>query len=1216
MRNIYNLFKIRHSKTTVIFLKFIFLSFACSYAQEFNFSFRNLSINEGLSSNSVSSIYQDSKGRIWIGTLDGLNMFDGSKFVVYRQNPKKLNEITNNQINSIIEDPAGRLWLATNASVSIYYPEYNFFYNLNSLIKSGDTINNNILNLSIENKNVIWMSSTSGLYRLNYKTMHMKQYKINTNYPDSLQSAVMTVFADSKNNLWIGTETQGLYMFDKKNERFKKFIPNNNKNEIDEVNTVRSILEDSKGFLWVGTDLYLGQYDYKTKKYKKHFYDPKNPKGPLKGMSKVVFEDNRNRLWVSFQYGLTFFDREKNEFVKVKKIENNPKSIAGDEVWHIMQDNNGNVWFGFLNNGISIFNYGLSQFEWKKHETENPNSLMGNSIISLCEDKEKNIWIGVDHKGLDYFNSKTKTFTHFKNDPFNKNSLSSNAVNSIDIDHQGILWIGTWGGGLNRFDPIKNTFTHYLPNQNNPYSISGIHIWKALEDKYHNIIVATHQEGLNYYVQKDNKFYSYKNDPDKPTSISINSINCIIRDKNDNIYIGTGNGINKLNYTDFSFKRYMSNKGMYLNDIYYDNRGTIWAGGSGLFALDLKTEKYINLIENTDLSLLLGILEDSKGNLWVSVANKGILKVNIAEKKILQLFTTKDGLPTVAFNKRACIKLSDGKMMFGTNDGLIIFHPDSLNSNIPEPKIIFTDFQIFNNPVKNGEKGSPLKKHITYTDTIVLTHDQSVFSIYFSALNYLAPDRNNYAYIMEGFEKKWNYVGSKHEATYTNLDPGKYTFRVKISVNTDVWSENEAILKIIVLPPFYMTWWFRTFSILLIVFIFFTIYYVRLTQIRNANIQLKKMVDQRTEELALKNETLLLQTKELKETNNLLSERQEEIEHKNIMLINQAQQLNETNTLLEERQEEIEQKNIILTKQTEKLNKTNILLEERQTEIEQKNEILMHQAEALNETNTLLEERQMQIEEQAEELMMQKEELQKQRDNLNELNITKDKLFSILGHDLRSPFNTIFGYSELLYNNLRRYPIEKIELQVNIIKDAAQNTFALLNNLLEWSRSQRGIIKVEFEELLISEIVNNELKVLVQQATRKDIKIKFQENGAEVPVQADSNMISTVIRNLVTNAIKFSNKNNSILIVNTYENDTFTFSVSDVGIGISSEKIDSIFKVNLNNSIKGTAGEKGTGLGLLLCVDFIEKHKGKLWAESELGKGSTFSFSIPIKSSF
>ena len=281
-----------------------------------------------------------------------------------------------------------------------------------------------------------------------------------------------------------------------------------------------------------------------------------------------------------------------------------------------------------------------------------------------------------------------------------------------------------------------------------------------------------------------------------------------------------------------------------------------------------------------------------------------------------------------------------------------------------------------------------------------------------------------------------------------------------------------------------------------------------------------------------------------------------------------------------------------------------VYMTRKQLIIEQKNKKLIEQANSLHAINALLEERQQQVEEQSEELTAQ-------RDQLSQLNATKDKLFSILAHDLRSPFNSILGFSDLLLKNIRNYSIDKIETQLRYIRDSTRYTFDLLDNLLQWSRSQRGIIAFEPEILKISEYVNQELKNLRQQALRKDITIELVIEGDEKIVEADPNLINTVIRNLTSNAIKFSKKESKIILTLHFNDETFRFSVKDQGVGIPEDKRIKLFHVIENASSRGTDGEKGTGLGLLLCADFIQKHHGIIGVESEENMGSTFYFSIP-----
>lgn len=1121
---------------------FVFFLLNTIQSQEANLRFRNLSVKDGLSYNTVVCFLEDSKNRIWIGTVDGLNLYDGSKFTVYKP---RTGGLLGNQINKILEDTCGRLWIATYSGLNLYIANLDSFIDINRIL-GKKKIDLRINDIFFENSSKLWIGTLSGLYELDINSLALRFFSVQENHPDSLNNTITTLFKDKQNNFWIGTESGGLNLYNRKENKFIKFnLDKNSGKKI--INSVRAIYQDSRDNLWIASDLGLMQFDYSSQSLIKYEYDERNPNGPMKGMARSIFEDKKNRLWVGFQYSLTYYDRDKKTFHPVRKDLSNSWSIKGDEVWSMMQDSQGNIWFGFFTASISIFNYDISHFKVYQNNPNNPNSIQGNSILGFCEDKKGNVWIGIDHAGLDYFDREKDIFIHYRNISGNKNSLSSNSVLSVDFDHKGNLWIGTWGGGLNKFDPEKNAFKTYLPDTHNENSICGIHIWKAIEDKYNNIIIATHQEGICYYNPEEGKFSNYKHDPRNAKSLADNSVNTIYRDRRDVIWLATLNGVSRLENDKFEFKNFLPKK--YVNDLFDDNKGKLWIATSGLFSINLKTDEVdsYDTLPGIETNMITGILEDDKNNLWISTVNRGLSKVNKSTFKVKN-YVESDGLFSLTFNRRARLKLSDGNMMFGTSDGFVIFHPDSIKDILQTPKLIFTDFLLFNEPAKISDVTSPLKEHITFSDTIILNSDQSVFTICYSALNYCAPERNNYAFMLEGFEKKWNYVGAKREATYTNLDPGTYIFRVKVSINPEKWSVSDTILTIIVLPP----WWKTKISvvsfILLILGSFLGFYFYRVNALKKRTILLEKIVEERTHELS--------------------------------------------------------QQNILL-------NEKNILLNENQMMIEEKNQILRRQALDLNDINTQLEERQMQIEEQSEELLAQKEELLKQRDELNELNNTKDKLFSILAHDLRSPFNTIIGYSDLLYNNLRKYSIDKIETQLGYIRAGARNTFDLLNNLLDWSRAQRGAIEIVLEDANISELLESELLILRQQALRKEVAIEVAVRGEVKAVRVDPNIFQTVIRNLISNAIKYSNSGGVINVEIFYDNERLVFSVKDQGTGMSAETVQALFKLNKNESKRGTAGEKGTGLGLLLCADFISRHNGKIWAESKENEGSTFVFSIP-----
>jgi signal transduction histidine kinase len=381
---------------------------------------------------------------------------------------------------------------------------------------------------------------------------------------------------------------------------------------------------------------------------------------------------------------------------------------------------------------------------------------------------------------------------------------------------------------------------------------------------------------------------------------------------------------------------------------------------------------------------------------------------------------------------------------------------------------------------------------------------------------------------MEGFDVEWIQCGTRREANYTNLDPGEYTFRVKASNNDGIWNEEGTSLKIIILPPWWGTWWFRTIAMLSLFFIIGSIFYSRLRYFKNQKILLEKSVAQKTSDL------------------------------------------------------------------------------------QKMNAILTNQAEELNKTNSLLEERQEQIEEQSEELLVQKDSLLKMNNELNDLNATKDKFFSIIAHDIKNPFNAVLGFTDLLEENFKEWDDErKLEI-VNLINTSAKNLYELLDNLLQWSRSQSGLIEFKPQEILLKDTFSNAIGLFKELANAKNIELGFTFPEIELVVYADRNMLDAIIRNLISNAIKFTKTGGKVVLFAETMEKFAIVKITDNGVGLSPEIQEQLFMIDKHTSTYGTQDESGSGLGLILVKEFVTKHGGKIGVESIKGKGSTFYFSLPL----
>jgi len=715
----------------------------------------------------------------------------------------------------------------------------------------------------------------------------------------------------------------------------------------------------------------------------------------------------------------------------------------------------------------------------------------------MCIDHKNRLWLGTYFGGLNYFDG--KKFHHFSHDPNNSETIADDRVWDIYKDHDNLLWIGTLQAGADLFNPeTGKVVKHFYPQHDNK-SVGALSVFTIIGDHNKNIWLAT-SKGFDFYDRKTGLFTHYLCDPANPNSLS-----------------------NSLIY-----------------DIIEDSRGYIWAAsGSGLNLLDPVSGKI--RIFKTEHGLpsnyIVTLVEDNKGNIWMGTSN-GISNLIISNHINIDSFdysfknyNESNGLQGLEFNENAVLKTKKGELIFGGGNGFNLFDPLNLNDDNVKSNTIITDFQIFNKSPQINEPFNGrviLQKSINYTKEITLKHYENLFSVEFSSLNFFHPEIRRYKYIMEGFNKQWLFTDAAHrKITYTNLNPGKYIFRVIATNNDGSWNQEEASLVIIILPPFWRTWWFQILVISALTGTIILVFFWRLNHLKKQKDQLEKKVANRTHEVEEKNKELIIQT-------NLL-----------------------------------------------------------------------------NESNVLLEDRQQEVLEQSEELLAQKEILELVNTNLQELNSTKDKFFSIIAHDLKSPFHNIIGFADLLemsYDNLKN---DKRKEYIRLISSSAKSVYNLLENLLNWAKSQTNQLNTDKSEIDLNDIFNETLAVLSESLKNKSISISVVQNTKR-KIFADYQMISSIVRNLLNNAIKFTHQDGQINIISNEKDNMVQVDIIDNGTGISEEVKISLFTVGEFKTTVGTNGEIGSGLGLILCKEFIERNGGKIWVESVRDKGSTFSFTVPF----
>jgi len=786
-----------------------------SLALPAEYNFRSIDVQQGLSHNQVHCIYKDSKGFIWIGTISGLNRFDGYNFKIFRHIPSDSTSLNDNRIQDIFEDADGRLWIRTLTSYIVYDPATEKFQQ--DVTLSGFPLSSLSLIFQDGKKNLWLTGNNNGLYKY-FPASDSAVVIIDGDSDGKPEEVINAIHEDGKGDIWVMRSGGRLEKIDGLTHEivFSSVIIQ----ERFHGRLYITFFIDRDNDFWIYSitnELGLVRFNPTTGSYM-HFHKD-SPKYNLNNnLVTSVVQDHKGMIWVGTDHGgVNIID--KNDF-STTMLMNNPyddHSISQNSITYIYADDENIIWLGTFKKGFCYYHPDLFKFKLYQHQPGNPNSLPFNDINCVQEDAAGNLWMGTNGEGLIYFDRKKEIFNSFRHDPANPRSLSNNVIVDMYYDHDNILWLGTFYGGLNRFD--GKTFKHFL----NPQSLSNDRVWEIFEDSRRNLWIGTLGGGIDIFDRKTETFshlYPDGTGPDQSPYILE-----IVGDKKGNVWIGTPNGVECYNISAGTFTHYSSSSSdknslssNIVISILPDSRGLIWfATQEGLTMLRPETKTFKRYYKDDGLpdNSVLAITEDNNGNIWASTTS-GISRIQVLEdisgsgfKLIFSNYTKSDGLQGKEFNEGMAFKTKAGELIFGGPDGFNIINPSTLTHNTQPPKVVITDLQIFNRNVEIGEKINGrvlLPNSITNTSQIILKYFEDVITIEFSALNYIHPEKNQYEYMLEGFNREWMKVGSDYrKAIYTNLDPGEYIFRVKASNNDDVWNEKGTELKIIVRPPFWKT---------------------------------------------------------------------------------------------------------------------------------------------------------------------------------------------------------------------------------------------------------------------------------------------------------------------------------------------------------------------------------------------------------------------------
>ncbi len=800
-------------KLSLTFLSLV--SILCNFsavAQQDAFRFSRLNINHGLSHNYVSSFLKDSRGFVWVGTSSGLNRFDGYSLRIFRNDLRDTATISNNFINSMFEDPDGRIWVYSttgSTDINIFDPETeSFSHRSQPFLKQYGIPEGGITDIFHDSGGRFWfVHQSQGLFRYSprFKTSMPARY-LPEGENITASTSISRIAEDHKGNIWMILRNGLIIRMDAETLKVEYINPYI-RDTYRKTDSEFKIVIDNDGDLWIychNANLGVALYDVAKDEFR-HIGERSNGIKLNNNIIRGVVQDNLGNVWIATDHGgLNIIDKTKQTIRYQLHDPADEKSLAQNSINCMYKDPDGIIWVGSFKQGVSYYHESIVRFPLFR----------GMDVNSFVEDDRHNIWLGTNGSGLVEWDRDKGTFKSYKHsaDP---NSLSADVIVSMTKGKNNELWIGTYFGGLNKFDGRK--FTHYRHDPSDPQSLSDESVWEVLEDSRGNLWIGTLQAGLDMFDRSTNIFRHYRNGDDN--SIKTNYVTVLEEDSKGNIWVGTGFGIDVLERETGRFVHYandpnninsLSNNSILW--IHEDSRKLVWVGtleGLNVFDPAKRTFTSFRTEDGLPHNTILTILEDNAGNLWMSTPN-GISNLVISNGKFtFKNYDESDGLQGKQFNDNSALKTRDGHLIFGGVNGFNMFRPEDIRMNTLKPRIILSDFQVMNKSVRAGESIDGkvvLPKAINLTSDIELNHNQNAISIEFAALSYIHPEKSKYQYILEGSDQDWvTTSGMSRRATYTNLDPGDYTFRVRAANNDGVWSDEAVTLRITVLPPFWKT---------------------------------------------------------------------------------------------------------------------------------------------------------------------------------------------------------------------------------------------------------------------------------------------------------------------------------------------------------------------------------------------------------------------------
>jgi ligand-binding sensor domain-containing protein/signal transduction histidine kinase len=818
-----------------------------AHARVKDLKFAHLTTRDGLALDNVVSILQDHRGFMWFGTGDGLNRYDGNALVVYKNDPHDPGSLSANFIRDLVEDEHGNLWVDVYPGVNKFDPTTErctrYLHdpnNPNSL--SGESV----WSIARDSRGYLWFATAdSGLDRFDPATETFTHYR--NDRDGHFVGWITRVIEDRHREIWFVGE-RGLFHLNVQTGQMTR------PPAMIKGLSADDLYEDKAGDFWMlaySPIIGLVKYDRHAERFSEYPFGA----GAARLDSSKLLDDGGDGFWVASSLGLYHFDRRTERFTQLfQHDDTNPNSLSDNSVGAIYRDRGGLLWVGTRNGGLNILDFQQEQFGHFTHRPADPDSLSSGKATAIYEEPNGILWVGLFPRALDRFDRKNGKITHYVHSRGNKNSLSEgNELNSIFKDARGYLWVGGLGAGLDRFDERTGQFKHYAHKASDPNSLMTDDVITIYGDANGQLWVGQFG-GVSRFDPATERFTNYR--PGQNESALAYSVSAIQRDRSSTLWLGTWGGVlSRFDEKTNTFVNYTPDlrdphrlQGGSIGAIHEDRAGTLWlASGQGLYRYNRQNQDFTRYTESQGLPNvdLMGILEDDSGRLWIST-KKGISRFD-PKTGTFRNYDVSDGLQSNEFSRSCYQQGQNGEMLFCGSNGITTFIPENIRDNPFVPPVAITSFKIFNKPVPISSQ-SVLTKAISYADGVTLSYRDNIFSFEFSALSYANSQKNRYRYKLENFEPDWNEVDSKQRlATYTNLDPGKYVFRVQGSNSDGVWNEEGVSLPIVITPPWWRTNWFRTTCAAVLLALLWAAYQLRVRQLRREfNTAIEARVSERT----------------------------------------------------------------------------------------------------------------------------------------------------------------------------------------------------------------------------------------------------------------------------------------------------------------------------------------------------------------------------------